>query len=60
MTFYDASTPLIWKIVWCIEFFLNSTTVQLACKYSKRDEWVNFIHANQNLSQLNPFPNDKF
>ena len=23
MTFYDASTPLIWKIAWCIEFFLT-------------------------------------
>ena len=55
MTFYDASTALFWKIVWCIKFILNSTTVQLACKYmyGKRDVWINFIHGNQNLSQLN-------
>ena len=45
-TFYDALTALIWKIVWYIKFFLNCTTVQLACKYRKRDGWVNFIHAN--------------
>ena len=49
MTFYDALMALIWKIhvVWCIKFFLNSTTVQLACKYGKIDGWVNFIHVCQ-------------